>query len=118
MSSLLQKPFHEFHVLTLGTLAEEIFLAPATYIALGVVALGLGISWMVRKQATAPVPAALEALSRESFGLDWLNQQVVKFVSQSAAVVQKTQTGEMNWNVVGIIGALVVVLGILLWSAS
>ncbi|MBI3176274.1 MAG: NADH-quinone oxidoreductase subunit L [Chloroflexi bacterium] len=119
-SALLERtlPFHEFHVLTLGTLAEEIFLAPATYIALGVVALGLAISWMVRKQATGPVPAALEALSRESFGLDWLNQQVVKLVSQSAAVVQKTQTGEMNWNVVGIIGALVVVLGILLWSAS
>ena len=119
-SSLLEHtlPFHEFHVLTLTALAEEIFLAPATYIALGVVALGLAVSWMVRKQAAAPAPAALEALSRESFGLDWLNAQVARLTLQSASVLQKTQTGEMNWNVVGIIGALVVVLGILLWSAS
>ena len=119
-SSLLEHtlPFHEFHVLTLTALAEEIFLAPATYVALGVVALGLAVSWMVRKQATAPAPAALEALSRESFGLDWLNAQVARLTLQSASVLQKTQTGEMNWNVVGIIGALVVVLGILLWSAS
>ena len=119
-SSLLEHtlPFHEFHVLTLTALAEEIFLAPATYIALGVVALGLAVSWMVRKQAAASAPAALEALSRESFGLDWLNAQVARLTLQSASVLQKTQTGEMNWNVVGIIGALVVVLGILLWSAS
>ena len=119
-SSLLEHtlPFHEFHVLTLTALAEEIFLAPATYIALGVVALGLAVSWMVRKQAAGPAPAALEALSRESFGLDWLNAQVARLTLQSASVLQKTQTGEMNWNVVGIIGALVVVLGILLWSAS
>jgi NADH-quinone oxidoreductase subunit L len=119
-SEMLERtlPFHEFHVLTLGLLAEEIFLAPATYVALGVVALGLAVSWMVRKQATAPVPAALEALSRESFGLDWLNQKVAKVALQSASALQKTQTGEMNWNVVGIIGALVLVLAILFWSAA
>ncbi len=119
-SELLERtlPFHEIHLLTLTTLAEELFRAPATYVALGVVALGLGISWMVRKQAAGPVPPVLDALSRESFGLDWLNQQVARLTLQSASAVQKTQTGEMNWNVVGIIGALVVVLGILLWSAS
>jgi NADH-quinone oxidoreductase subunit L len=105
-------------VLTLGALIEEVLFAPATYVALGVVMLGLAISWMVRKQAIGPVPEALEILSRESFGLDWLNRQVAKVTIQSASILQKTQTGEMNWNVVGIIGALALVLGILLWSAS
>ncbi len=111
-------PFHEFHVFTLGALIEEVLFAPATYVALGVVMLGLAISWMVRKQATGPVPEALEVLSRESFGLDWLNRQIAKVTLRSASILQKTQTGEMNWNVVGIIGALALVLGILLWSAS
>ena len=111
-------PFHEFQVLTLPALMEEVLFAPATYVALGVVALGLAISWMVRKQAASPAPEALEALSRESFGLDWLNRQISRVTLKSATALQKTQTGEMNWNVVGIIGALVVVLGILFWSAS
>jgi LPXTG-motif cell wall-anchored protein len=32
-------------------------------------------------------------------------------------MLQKTQTGQLNWNVMGILGALLVVLAFLLWSA-
>lgn len=110
-------PFHSIHELSTLELVEEIFSAPATYIALTVVCLGLGIFWMVRKQATARKEAQFDILSRESFGFDWLNRQVTSITFKFATALQKTQTGKLNWNVVGILGALLAVLGFLLWSA-
>jgi NADH-quinone oxidoreductase subunit L len=110
-------PQHTIHAPTLLALSEEILLAPATYAALGVISLGLALGWRVRKQATVSPPALVETLSRESFGLDWLNKQIAAGTLRFAALLQKTQTGQLNWNVLGILGALVLVLGILLWSA-
>lgn len=110
-------PFHSVHSFNLSELVSEIFIAPATYIALTVVALGLVIFWMVRKQATSQREAWTDVLSRESFGFDWLNRQIVAGTAQLASVLQKTQTGVLSWNVVAIIGALLAVLIYLVWSA-
>ncbi len=110
-------PFHSIHELSTLELVEEIFSAPATYIALTVVCLGLGIFWIFRKQAAARKEARFDILSRESFGFDWLNRQVTSITFKFATALQKTQTGKLNWNVVGILGALLAVLGFLLWSA-
>jgi NADH:ubiquinone oxidoreductase subunit 5 (subunit L)/multisubunit Na+/H+ antiporter MnhA subunit len=110
-------PFHAIHSLNLSELVLEVLTAPATYIALTVVALGLAIFWMVRKQALGSSVAWMDALSRESFGFDWLNQQVAARTVQLASVLQKTQTGILSWNVVGILGALLAVLIFLIWSA-
>ncbi len=109
-------PFHEIHSLGLSELAVEIFTAPATYVALALIALGLGFFWMVRKQDTGRDVEWVNALSRESFGFDWLNRQVAARTVQFGAVLQKTQTGILSWNVVGILGALLAVLIFLVWS--
>jgi NADH-quinone oxidoreductase subunit L len=110
-------PFHAIYTLKLFELVSEIFTTPATYIALAVVALGLLAFWMVRGQAVGQPPAWTVALSRESFGFDWLNRQVVLGTNHLASVLQKTQTGVLSWNVVAIIGALLAVLIFLVWSA-
>ncbi len=110
-------PFHSIHSLNLSELANEIFTAPATYVALTVVALGLVIFWIVRKQATGRTEAWTDVLSRESFGFDWLNRQVAGGTVRFASVLQKTQTGVLSWNVVGILAALLAVLIFLVWSA-
>ena len=110
-------PHHEIHALALWALVEEILIAPATYIALGVVALGIIVGLMARKQAAVSPHPAVEAISRESFGFDWLNRQVKVLTLRFASLLQKTQTGKLNWNILGILGALAIVLGILLWSA-
>ena len=60
--------------------------------------------------------AWVELLSRESFGFDWLNRQVAERTVGLGSVLQKTQTGILSWNVVGILGALLVVLIFLVWS--
>lgn len=117
-------PFHSIHSLSLFGLAEEIFTAPATYLALMVVAVGLVIFWMVRHQATTwrensqKLGAGnwMTILSRESFGFDWLNRQVAGRTVQFASVLQKTQTGILSWNVVGILSAFLAILLYLVWS--
>ena len=110
-------PFHSMYELSTLELVEEIFSAPATYIALMVVCLGLGIFWMIKKQAAAGKEARFDILSRESFGFDWLNRQVTSIIFKFATALQETQTGKLNWNVFGILGALLAVLVFLLWSA-
>jgi NADH-quinone oxidoreductase subunit L len=110
-------PFHSIHSLNLSELVNKIFMAPATYIALTVVALGLVIFWMVRRQAGVRREAWADVLNRESFGFDWLNRQVVTGTNRLASALQKTQTGILSWNVVAIIGALLAVLIFLVWSA-
>jgi NADH-quinone oxidoreductase subunit L len=108
-------PFHAIQEMNLSELVG-LFLAPATYVALVVIALGLGIFWMVRKQAAGRSAAWMDALSNESFGFDWLNRQVTERTIQLGSVLQKTQTGILSWNVVGILGALLAVLIFLVWS--
>jgi NADH-quinone oxidoreductase subunit L len=117
-SSLLYEtlPFHNISSVNLSELVIEIFTTPATYIILIVIALGLGIFWIVRKQAGSQAEAWMDVLSRESFGFDWLNRQVVTRTHQFAFALQKTQTGVLSWNIVGILGALLVVLVFLVWS--
>jgi NADH-quinone oxidoreductase subunit L len=110
-------PFHAIHSLSLIELAEDVFLTPATYVALTVIALGLGIFCMVRKQAAIRKGSWTDILSRESFGFDWLNRQVAAGTVQFASVLQKIQTGVLSWNVVGILGTLLAVLIFLIWSA-
>ncbi len=110
-------PFHSIHELSTPELVEEIFSAPSTYIALTVIGLGLGIFWLVRKQSAAGKEARFDILSRESFGFDWLNRQVTFNTFKFATVLQETQTGKLNWNVIGILGALLIVLVFLIWSA-
>ena len=118
LASLLHDtlPFHSVPVLSLSEMAAEIFMAPATYAALTVIALGLAIFWYVRQKSAGLSVAWLDVLSRESFGFDWLNRQVATGTLQLGTVLQKTQTGILNWNVVGILGALLAVLIFLVWS--
>jgi NADH-quinone oxidoreductase subunit L len=110
-------PFHSIHSLSLIELVKEVLLAPATYIALTVVAFGLAFFVMVRKQAVIQKESWTDVLSRESLGFDWLNRQVAAVTVRFASILQRTQTGVLSWNVVGILTAFLAVLIFLVWSA-
>ncbi|MBK9210733.1 MAG: hypothetical protein IPL71_21600 [Anaerolineales bacterium] len=47
-----------------------------------------------------------------------MNHFVVNTVSKFAESLRATQTGELNWNILGIIGALFIVLAVLLWGGA
>ncbi len=119
-SALLQHtlPFHGISFLNLSELSHEVFTAPLTYAALIVIALGLGIFWMIRWQAAGRKESWMDVLSRESFGFEWLNRRVSSWTVELGSVLQRTQTGVLSWNAVGILGALLIVLIFLVWSVK
>jgi len=46
-----------------------------------------------------------------------LNDQVIWVTQKTGSGLQLTQTGNLNWNMLGILAALIIVLGVLIWGA-
>jgi len=104
-------PFHHLHAPGALDLYKTILTAPATYLALAVIALGLAAWWFRDRLAWAgeAVPWLAKAAEAD-FGFERLNQRIV-------AALRVTQTGLLNWNVLGIVGGLVIVLAVLALGA-
>jgi NADH-quinone oxidoreductase subunit L len=99
---------------TTGALLAKIAVAPATYLALSVVALGLLAWW--RRQSLSGLARALGFVGRaaaDSFGFEAVNRGIVRATVASAEALRATQTGVLNWNVGAILAGLVVLLAIL-----
>jgi NADH-quinone oxidoreductase subunit L len=95
-------------------LLVEVVSAPATLLALAVIGLGL-LAWVYRSRLLG-VTRMLQGLStaaEASFGFEAINRGVVKIVQAGAEELRVTQTGLVNWNVLGVVAGLVVVLIIL-----
>lgn len=111
-------PYHELHTMTVGEMLLRIVSEPATWLALGVIALGIA-AWLLRDRL-AGLARALSGFSRASangFGAETLNRSAVNLTQKAAAALQVSQTGQLNWNVLGIVAALVVVLLVLAGAA-
>jgi NADH-quinone oxidoreductase subunit L len=104
-------PLHSIHVLGVAELARTLFQAPATYLALGVVALGLLIGWQRERLAGLASLLRIPAgWARDSFGFEWINRRISAAVRGSADGLSYTQTGQLNWNIFGILLGLVILL--------
>jgi len=110
-------PFHEIHAASTITFIVEILTAPATWVALAIVAAGLAL-WLMRDRITglARILKPLGTIAEKSFGFEWINQQIIRGTQRIAEGLRRTQTGQLNWNVVGIVGGLVIVLIVLAWG--
>jgi NADH-quinone oxidoreductase subunit L len=107
-------PYHGFHAETTGYLVREIVSHAATYLALGVVGAGL-LVWLARARL-APIGSRLAWLGRAAragFGFELLNTGTGRLVRASASALQPLQTGQLNWNVAGIVAGLILVLIVL-----
>jgi len=97
---------------------EEVILAPATLIAMAVIALGLAAWW--QRERLQGLVHALRGLARaatDSFGFEAINRGIVRATQNSAENLRVTQTGLVSWNILGIMAGLVLVLVILLLGA-
>jgi NADH-quinone oxidoreductase subunit L len=104
-------PFHNLPVEGTWALVGRILLNPATWITLVVIGLGFGV-WAARKYLVRPANA-LKPLAESGLGFDWLNRQIVALTQLVASFLQRFQTGQLNWNVAGILGGLILILIIL-----
>jgi NADH-quinone oxidoreductase subunit L len=110
-------PFHEFESESLWHLVTATLSAPATWLIFVLVAVSAGISWMRAKAFRLFGGGWLEPLVDTSFGFDSFNRFVVQSVSTFAEGLRATQTGELNWNIFGIVGGLLMVL-LILWLGA
>jgi hypothetical protein len=102
---------------TTGQLVIQIITAPATWLALAVIAIGLG-AWHFRGRLAflASALGGLATLARNSFGFEGINAWTVRVTQGSADGLRTLQTGKLNWNLVGIIAGLAATLIWLAWS--
>lgn len=108
-------PFHDLHGLSTAEMVSQILGHGATYVALLVVALGMLAWW--RRQRLERLVRFLQPLVRAAdvgFGFEALNARIVAGTRAAASALQATQTGQLNWNVAGIVLGLTAVL---IWLA-
>ncbi|MBE0698923.1 MAG: NADH-quinone oxidoreductase subunit L [Anaerolineaceae bacterium] len=112
-STLLGKslPFHEIELQSTGEVLLEVIEAPATWIALAVVAVGIAF-WMLRKWLSifSEIFHDVGVFAQNSFGFELINRTIVKAVQSTGEDIRGLQTGLLNWNVLAILGALIIVL--------
>jgi NADH-quinone oxidoreductase subunit L len=105
--------------LTTLEMIVAVITAPATLIALLVIAIGLAAWWWRSKLAW--LSSRLQWLARmatDSFGFEWINRSIVKVTQDVAGALRVTQTGYLNWNIVGIVGGLILVLAVVALGAA
>ncbi len=110
-------PFHELEHESLLEMVTAVLSAPATWFALLIVAVGFGVSWVRARGFRLFGEGFLKPFVDTSFGFEPLNHFVVRSVSGIAERLRFTQTGELNWNIFGIIGGLLAVL-VVLWMGA
>jgi len=108
-------PFHQIEAETTLGMVGKIFLAPPTWITLGVIALGF-VLW-IERTALVKLTQALKPAVTSGLGFEWVNQRIVNLTKRTASVLQLTQTGQLNWNIAGILVGLVLILLILVRGA-
>jgi NADH-quinone oxidoreductase subunit L len=104
-------PAHHLEVHSTLAVVEEVITAPATYLALGVVALGWLAGWQRRRLSR--VGQALSGVGKaaaESFGFEAINRGVVNATQKLAEALRVTQPGLLNWNVFAIVCAFLILL--------
>jgi NADH-quinone oxidoreductase subunit L len=110
-------PFHELERESLSVMVAAVLSSPATWLALLVVVLGFGTSWMRMRGSKQFAGGWLQPFVDTSFGFEPLNRVIVRSVSNFAERLRSTQTGELNWNILGILGGLLAVL-VVLWMGA
>ncbi len=105
-------PTHDLHLVNLGGMAAG--AAAQLVIALPVIAIGLLAFWFRdRLSGVTRALGWLAALARADFGFELANRVVAGAARGAAGVVRETQTGQLNWNAVGILVGLALVLAVL-----
>jgi NADH-quinone oxidoreductase subunit L len=112
-------PYHPIHALSTFEIAKEIISAPITWLAMLVIGLGLGLWW--QRGYLTRLTRRLEWFRppvEAGFGFEFINRLVVFLTGGLAQILRRTQTGQLTWNIIGIVAGLAAVLALLTWSVK
>lgn len=101
-------PYHKIEALPLSEMIHEVISLP-TLIALVVIACGIAL-WLLRDRLGGLIDAlkGVRKISEDSFGFEAVNHGIVNGVQSAAEALRVTQTGLLNWNLVGVVIAVIV----------
>lgn len=110
-------PFHTFDIPTSEAIFVALWRQPTTWLALLVVGSGIAV-WQGRERLAGAKEQLqwLAKTAKSDFGFDWVGRQVVILTRAAATLWQRTQTGQLNWNVAGMIVGLIIFLAFLTGS--
>jgi NADH-quinone oxidoreductase subunit L len=119
LSGLLSStlPFHDIEHESLLEMITAVLTAPSTWFTLSIIAVGLGFSWLRARGYQLFGGGWLNSVAETSFGFEPVNRLIVRGTYRIVEQLSLTQTGELNWNILGIISALLVVL-VVLWLGA
>jgi len=101
-------PYHTMVETNIPSLVREVALSPGTWIALAVILLSIGI-WMVSHRMRF-FEKALSWASRPikaSFGMESINDAIIRVVESAGERLQLSQTGLLSWNLLYVLIALI-----------
>lgn len=115
-SEMMRKslPIHAIETLSLQLMVREVVFAPATWIALAVIGLGI-MTWFGRdslgriQKAYQPIAFVAE----KSFGFERINKFIIETTNSAGESLRDLQTGKINWNVFYILITLIIVFAVL-----
>jgi NADH-quinone oxidoreductase subunit L len=110
-------PNHGIEPLGLAGLFHEVLSIP-TLIALAAIAVGITL-WLLRSKLEGFVEGlkSIHWAADHSFGFEAINSAVVRVTNSMAETLRNTQTGLLNWNVLGILAAVIILLAAILLGA-
>ena len=110
-------PFHGIETIGIAELFHEVLSVP-TLIALVVIALGITL-WLLREKLSGVVEGlkSIRWAAENSFGFEAINKAVVSITNSLAEGLRATQTGILNWNILGVMAALIVLFIIVVLGA-
>src|SRR5574341_1637937 len=101
---------------TLEAMVSRVVTATSTFIALAAIGAGIAGWWWWERQSYSRSPMLARAAA-SGFGFEWINRRIVAVTQGTASALRTLQTGQLNWNVAGIVGGLILVLAVLMWRA-
>jgi NADH-quinone oxidoreductase subunit L len=115
-SALMQVtlPFHDISIYTVSEMVLELAGSPSTWLALGVVGFGALIGWSYpRWTGIAGEGRRLGRMVDTNLGFESINRMVVRAWRSLSTLTKRTQTGYLQWNILGIVGILFLLLGLM-----
>ena len=112
-------PAHRPEFLSTTELVTHLLFDVATIVTLVVVALGVTLWWWRGRLAWATGRlGGLQHAAAQGFGFEWLARRPAQLIQAAAAALQQTQSGQLNWNVAGMVIGLIIVLAIVAGGIS